>query len=316
MAQAPIRAAQLAALSTAFDFRYNAGITRRRTDAFWPKIADRVGSSTGLNIYPFLGDISGMKEWVGPRVVQQLSTRTMQVINRDWETTLAVPRNAIADDQYGLYANKAELLGYQAEKLPDDLVVAALQGGKTSAANTWDGVPFFSANHAVNIDNAASAVQSNLYTGTPLNPANFDAVRVAFSQYKTDAGRVTGWAPDTLFVPPQLEKTARDIVSSNIIAVNVTGSPGGAAAVTNNLAGTAQVVVIPELGNEPLVWYPAVTRMPVKPLIWQERQAPNMVALTDPTSRNVFFDKEFIWGVDARGAAAYGMWFLIARCEG
>src|ERR1700750_3107456 len=122
MAQGPIRSAQLAALSTAFDFRYNSGITRRRTMAFWDKMADRVASNTALNIYPFLADIGGMKEWVGPRVVQQLSTRAMSVINKDYETTIAVPRNAILDDQYALYAQRAELLGYQAQKLPDDLM--------------------------------------------------------------------------------------------------------------------------------------------------------------------------------------------------
>lgn len=311
MAQGPIRSATLAALSTAFDFRYNAGITRRRTQAFWQKLADKVPSNTALNIYPFLADIAGMKEWIGPRVVQQLSTRVMQVLNRDYETTLAVPRNAIQDDQYALYANRSELLGYQAEKLPDDLIVSVLQGGTASAAITFDGVPFFSANHPVNIDNAGSPVQSNLFTSTALTADNWNSVRSAFSQLKTDAGRVTGWFPDTLVVPPQLEKQARDIVSGNLIVSTVGSS---FAAIENSLKGTAEVLVIPELGNEPTVWYPAVTKMPVKPLIWQERQAPNMVSLIDPQSRNVFFDKEFIWGVDARGAAAYGMWFLMARC--
>lgn len=311
MAQGPIRSAQLAALSTAFNFRYNAGITRRRAQSFWQRIADKVESNTALNIYPFLADISGLKEWVGPRVVQQLSTRTMQVINKDYETTLAVPRNAIQDDQYGLYANRSELLGYQSEKLPDDLMVTALQTGTASTAITWDGVPFFSANHAVNIDQAGSAVQSNLFTSTPLSADNWNAVRSTFSQYKTDAGRVTGWAPDTIIVPPQLERTARDIISGNLIVQTVGSS---FAAVENSLRGTADVLVIPELGNEPTVWYPAVTKMPIKPLIYQERQAPNMVSLVDPQSRNVFFDKEFIWGVDARAAAAFGMWFLMARC--
>lgn len=311
MAQGPIRSANLAALSTAFDFRYNAGITRRRTAAFWNKIADKVPSSSALNIYPFLADISGMKEWVGPRVVQQLSTRVLQLLNKDYEATLAVPRNAILDDQYALYANKAELLGYQGEKLWDDLCVAVLQGGAAATAVTWDSVPFFSANHPVNIDNSGSPVQSNLYTGTALTADNWNAVRSAFSQYKTDAGRVTGWFPDTLIVPPQLEKTARDIVSGNLVVATVGGS---FAAIENQLKGTAEVLVIPELGNEPTVWYPAVTKMPVKPLLVQERQTPQLVSLIDPQSRNVFFDKEFIWGVDARGAAGYGMWFLMARC--
>ncbi len=312
MAQGPIRSAMLAALTTSFDFRYNAGITRRRTEAFWSKIADKVPSSTALNIYPFLADIGGMKEWVGPRVVDQLSTRAMQVVNKDYEKTIAVPRNAILDDQYALYAQRMELLGYQAEKLPDDLMTSVIQAGTTAAANTYDGVPFFSGSHPVNIDVVGSPTQSNNFTATALTAANWDAVRTAFSQFKTDAGRVTGWFPDTLIVPPQLEKQARDIVNNNLIVVAGAGSTFGA--VGNSLQGTAEVLVIPELGNQATTWYPAVTKQPVKPLIWQERQAPNMVSLVDPQSKNVFFDKEFIWGVDARGAAAYGLWFLMARC--
>lgn len=313
MAQGPIRSAQLAALSTAFDFRYNSGITRRRTMAFWDKVADKVPSSTSMNIYPFLADISGMKEWVGPRVVDQLSTRTMQVVNKDYEKTISVPRNAIEDDQYALYANRAELLGYQAEKLPDDLMVAIMQAGKASSAVTYDAVPYFSANHPVNIDNVGSPAQSNLFTGTPLTGDNWNLVRSAFSQFKTDAGRVTGWFPDTLIVPPQLEKQAKDIVSNNLVAVAV-GSTG-VAAIENTLKGTAEVLVIPELGTDATTWYPAVTKMPVKPLMYQERRPPSLTSMIDPQSKNVFYDKEYIWGVDSRGAAAYGLWFLMARCE-
>lgn len=313
MAQSVIRAATLAALTTNFNYRYNQGVNRRRTELWWPKLADRVPSNTRSNIYPFVADLNGMKEWVGPRVVQQLSTRVQTLSNRDYEATVAIPRNDILDDQYAVYGSRMELLGYQAEKLPDDLMIGVLQSGTAAKAITYDGVPFFSANHPVSIDVAGSPVQSNNFTGTALNPANWDAVRTAMSQYKSDAGRVMGFRPDTLFVPPQLELTARNIVSSNLVAVNITGSPGGAAAVNNNLQGTAEVVVIPELGNDPTTWYAAVTRMPMKPLIWQERQAPQMQALTNMTDRNVFFDKEFIWGVDARGAAGYGMWFLMAR---
>jgi phage major head subunit gpT-like protein len=164
----------------------------------------------------------------------------------------------------------------------------------------------------VNIDVAGSPTQANRFTSTALTADNWNAVRTAFSQFKTDAGRVTGWFPDTLIVPPQLERTALEIVKSTMTVKTVGSS---FAAVDNQLKGTAEVLVIPELGTDATTWYPAVTKQPVKPLIWQERQPPNMVPLVDPQSKNVFFDKEFIWGVDARGAAAYGLWFLMARCE-
>lgn len=310
MAQGVIRSSTLVALTTSFNQRYNQGINRRRTETWWSKVAQLVPSTTRTNIYPFVADINGMKQWVGPRVIQQLSTRTMQLTNLDWEDTVAIPRNDILDDQYNAYGARMELLGYQAQKLPDDLMIPVLQGGTGATATTYDGQPFFSANHPVNIDNAGSPVQSNNFVSTPLTAANYDSVRQAMTQFKSNAGRVMGFKPNVLIVPPQLEKAARDIVSSNLIAVT---QGSGAAAIQNTLYGTAEVIVIPELGTLPTEWYVAVTNMPVLPLVWQERQAPQMQSLTDPTSKNVFMDKEFIWGVDARGVAGYGPWFLMAR---
>jgi phage major head subunit gpT-like protein len=60
-------------------------------------------------------------------------------------------------------------------------------------------------------------------------------------------------------------------------------------------------------------WYLMDTRRALKPFIFQERKAPEMVMLTEVTSENVFQRKEFIYGVDARGAAGYGLWFLAAK---
>lgn len=306
MAQSVVRSAALAALTTAFNYRYNQGINRRRTEIWYPKLADTVPSTTRTNIYPFVADIGGMKEWVGPRVIRQLATRTQQLTNKDYEDTIAVPRNDILDDQFNVYGSRMELLGYQAAKLPDDLMIKVLQAGAGAKAVTYDGQPFFSANHPVDLDDPASAVQSNNFVSTALSAANYDTIRQSFAGFKTDAGRVMGLVPDTLFVPPQLETTARNIVANGLTV-------SGGAAIENVLAKTSDVVVIPELAGLPTEYYMAVTKLPIKPLIWQERQAPQMQSFTDPKDRNVFMDKEFIWGVDARGAAGYGMWFLMAR---
>jgi phage major head subunit gpT-like protein len=310
MAQNPIRSSKLDALNTNFNFRFNSGVAQQRTSAFWQKLADEVMSNTSLNEYPFLGDLGPMKEWIGPRVVNQLAAWTFRLKNRDFEKTFAVPRNAILDDQVGLYGRQAQLLGYQAEKLPDDLLVTAIQNGTASSAITYDGQPFFSANHPVNANDPASAVQSNNLTSTALNAANYDTARQAMRLFKGDGGRIMGLTPDTLIVPPQLEKTAKDIVNSNLIAVT---QGSGAAAINNNLQGTADVLVIPELGTDALTWYLAVTKLPVKPLIWQNRQAPVFASQTDPQSKAVFYDKEFVYGADARGAAGYGLWWMMLR---
>lgn len=60
-------------------------------------------------------------------------------------------------------------------------------------------------------------------------------------------------------------------------------------------------------GGEP-AWYLMDTTRPVRPLMFQLRKDLELVALTDPTSANAFFSKKFIWGVDARYNAGFGLW--------
>lgn len=54
-------------------------------------------------------------------------------------------------------------------------------------------------------------------------------------------------------------------------------------------------------------WFLLVTTGLIKPLIFQRRQAPNFVALANVRDPNVFWNREFVWGVDYR--AAFGVTF-------
>lgn len=55
-------------------------------------------------------------------------------------------------------------------------------------------------------------------------------------------------------------------------------------------------------------WYLLDTTRALKPLIYQERRALDLVALDNPSDVNVFMKNEFIYGVDGRMAAGYGFW--------
>lgn len=52
-------------------------------------------------------------------------------------------------------------------------------------------------------------------------------------------------------------------------------------------------------------WFLLSTKQPLKPLIYQERQKPNFVAMTDPTDEGVFMRKEFRYGVDLRSNGGF-----------
>ncbi len=53
-------------------------------------------------------------------------------------------------------------------------------------------------------------------------------------------------------------------------------------------------------------WYLMDTTRPLKPLIYQERQKPNFVSMTEPTDEAVFMRKDYRFGVDLRANAGFG----------
>jgi phage major head subunit gpT-like protein len=290
-----ITSASLQALQTGFNTSYRQGFGR--TPNFSDRLLTRINSNAAIETYGWMLSLGRMREWVGPRVVNNLASTAYQLANKKFEYTLGVARDEIEDDRLGLYAARFELMGFQVKKWPDQLAKEALQAGAT--ATTFDGSPFFSASHNLN----AAGNQSNNFTATPLNAANYDTVRTAMMSYTDSSGEMLGVNPRLLVVPPQLAKTAMDIVSAQFLA-------GGA---TNVLAGSAEVLVIPELGNQPTTWYLMDDSMPIKPLVFQQRQAPEFAQQTDPNSDAVFHQDMYYFGVRARGAVGYGLWFLAAR---
>lgn len=55
-------------------------------------------------------------------------------------------------------------------------------------------------------------------------------------------------------------------------------------------------------------WYLMDTRRSLKPLIFQERQAPTFDSIVSMEDMSVFLTGEWTFGVEARGAAGYGLW--------
>ncbi|MFZ7175236.1 Mu-like prophage major head subunit gpT family protein [[Pasteurella] aerogenes] len=54
----------------------------------------------------------------------------------------------------------------------------------------------------------------------------------------------------------------------------------------------------------------------IKPLIWQERTAPELEAKFDPSrSDTVFMEDLYLWGARARGAAGFGFWQLAHKVK-
>lgn len=104
-----------------------------------------VNSTTAEEDYGWLGDMPQIREWIGERVVHNLTASGYAVKNRPFELTIGVPRSAVEDDRYGIYATASRGLGEQAARFPDKLVFGLMADGWTKKC--YDGQPFFSTDH-------------------------------------------------------------------------------------------------------------------------------------------------------------------------
>lgn len=108
-------------------------------------VAMRAPSNTREQGYPWLGDFPGMREWIGDRVIKDLSAYDYTIKNKSYEATVGVDRDDIADDLLGLYNPMIQGLAQAAKEHPDILVFALLKQAFT--AKCFDGQYFCDTDH-------------------------------------------------------------------------------------------------------------------------------------------------------------------------
>lgn len=135
----------LSTLFTGFNTLFQQGFEAAMSD--WDKVSMVVPSSTKLETYGWMGKVTSFREWVGDRVLQNLSASSYQITNKDYENTVVVDRNDILDDTLGVYAPIMRQLGEDARVHRDKLIFALMKSGFTT--NCYDGQYFFDTDHPV-----------------------------------------------------------------------------------------------------------------------------------------------------------------------
>lgn len=278
---------------TVFQRAYDGAATSLRN------LAVVVPSSARQEEYKWLGQFPGLREWIGERVVKDLSVDGFVIKNRDFEATVSVDRNDIEDDAIGLYRPMIEQLAESAKQHPDELIFDLLVKGFTSLC--FDGQNFFSASHP----NGKLAAWSNT-SADVLSATTYQDARAQMMSLVNDEGRPLRILPNFLIVPPQMEGLARQILRAD-------KSANGE---TNIWKDSADVIVAPELAANPTYWFLADLRHAAKPFIFQTRREPQFVALDQLADENVFMRKEYVYGVDYRGNSGYGLPHLIFGSTG
>ncbi len=262
----------------------------------WPKFAMETMSENAAENYDWLGAVPAMKEWLDEKVLEQLRGMNYSIRNKDWESTIQVDRNHIEDDQLGLYKPRIMELADEAKRHLDELVFQLVVAGASSLC--YDGQNFFDTDHA----EGDSGEQSNKLTGTGVTSSalatDFRAARAAMRKFKNDRGKpwLRGDPKFVVIAPPDLEGVFEELLNATIISNT-----------TNTLKGAADLAINP-YATDTNDWALVNVAQPIKPFVVQMRKAPTFVALDQPTNENVFKRKKFLYGVEGRYNAGYGLW--------
>lgn len=215
-----INTATLSALRVSFqqDFKNGLGMAATMKD----RVATTVPSSTGQNVYGWLGKVPSMRQWVGARVIQNISEASYALANLPYELTIGVDRYDIEDDNLGVYAPLFAEMGASVAANEEILLWGALKNGFSTKC--YDGQNFFD--------------------------------------------------------------TVHPVLDANGAVTNVANTDGG--------SGTP--------------WFLLATNRPIKPLLFQSRKAPEFVSKDKITDDNVFNERVFQYGVDARYNVGYSFW--------
>ncbi len=163
-----INNANLEKLRIGYSAAMGRGVAQMLAQKLAQRIIMRVPSTQREQTYGWLNKLPDVREWIGNRVVQNLSESDYTIKEKPWELTVGVDRDDIETDNLGHYATMFEAIGESTVRRPERLVWDLLKAGFASAC--YDGQYFFDTDH-------------------PVLDANGEPVSVA----NTDGGAGTPW---------------------------------------------------------------------------------------------------------------------------
>jgi phage major head subunit gpT-like protein len=310
-------ASQLQALFTSFVAKFQD--MYQATPTYLDKLATTSTTTTELVRLPWMGQLPTVRKWIGDRKENSAALKFYDVIPDLYETTFGLDKSKIDDDQYGFFSSYIlPQMAMNAKKWPDYALVDWIR-----ANPTWsDAKAFFAVDHPIHVDDASvkgfdgNNYYANDYSSMPLTLDNYAIVRQAMMNRVGENGKSLNIVPNLLVYEASNEQTALHILKASSVAPasfgNQTSQVG---AITNTYAGTAEGLLIPELGADPGRWYLCDTTKPIKPFGWLLREAFSFASRTDPRDPAVFDKNKYLFGGRGRGAAHGGFPFLVSRCS-
>lgn len=270
------------------------------------QIATIINTSLPSQKYAWLGTVPPMREFVDERRPSGLAANAVSIDDKVFESTIAVDRRAIEDDQLDLIRLRIRDLASRVASHRHQIVVEGLAAGFTNTS--YDAVSFFNTAHPT----AAGATYSNRTTDALGANSLSDAIS-AMMTVPDDQGTPLGIVPDTLLVGPKNMWTATELVESPVVVYKGNASHNAPSTnYLNALNGKLRVCVSPFLtGTYDDYWFLLDTKRPIKAMILQQRSdVPVEFSALEQNSgsESAFMRDRFFYGVRGRYNVGFGLW--------
>ena len=232
-----------------------------------------------------------LREWVGPRDIKNLEASDWTIKNKKFEGSISVPEDDVEDDTYNLLNPLFGGMGHAAVMHPDKLCYDLLANGFTGKC--YDGKNFFDTTHAFGSNKSTKKLTATYY-GQAI--AALGRMKNANGEPLFDGTEVL-----TLHTGSELEETARQILNADFISV-------AAGSTQNNIwKNSAKYNKAPRIVSS-TAWFITVEFIGLKPIIFQLRRKARFVSKTNAQDSDiVYMNGEYIYGVDGRWNAGYGL---------
>lgn len=274
---------------------------------FYPQVCYDASSVRTSEKYGWIGNMPGMREWLGERQFSELRAANFVLENKHWESSLLIKKTDLADDNLGQYGPVLEQLGIEAAHHPDELWFSVLEQGESTAC--FDGQFFFDTDHvwgnsgSQSNDITSTVVSTSAPTVAEIKTAIRKMVRSMLA-FKNDQGKLynrptVGRLNDlTLLVPLALRDLVYDALESELISNS-----------SNIVVDRPNIVSSPYLTSD-VKLYLFKTGEAVKPFVFQRREPLTrmMKGIDDLETKDVKFMTE------ARYNVGYFAWWTSILC--
>ena len=257
------------------------------------QLATVIQTTQPIQRYPLLDNAPAMREFIDERRSTGLNSKAISIEDKVFESTIAIDRKALEDDQLDLIRLRIRDLANRVVHHRHELVVNTLTSGTSIVG--YDGATLLATDHK-----EAGADVSNV-SADSLDSAGLKSACSAMIARRDNEGVPLGISPNVLLVGPQNMWTAIELVESKGTTVS-----SGQINVFNTML---KVIVSPFITDD--AWFLLDTSRPMRGVILQQRSdVPVEFAALESSkgSDSAFFNDRFYYGVRARYNAGPGMW--------